>query len=33
MGKFISNKFFLGKGYGLEATERWIKFGINEKKI
>lgn len=33
MGKFISNKLFLGKGYGLEATERWIEFGLNDKRF
>ena len=28
MGKFISEKTFLGKGYGFEATKKWIEFGI-----
>ncbi len=36
IGKFISNPLFLGKNYGFEAANKWIKFGINElgyKKI
>ena len=30
LGKFIANPRFLGKKYGLEASNKWIKFGINQ---
>ena len=30
LGKFIANPRFLGKKYGLEASNKWIKFGINK---
>ena len=30
LGKFIANPIFLGKKYGLEASNKWIKFGINK---
>lgn len=30
MGKFISEKSFLGKGYGFEAAKKWIEFGIKD---
>ena len=30
LGKFISNPSFLRKKYTLEATNEWIKFGINK---
>lgn len=33
MGKFISEKTFLGKGYGFEATKRWIEFGIQSNRF
>ena len=30
LGKFIANPRFLGKNMVLEASNKWIKFGINK---